>query len=42
MCKGYGKGKGKGQLGFGPLGVSMDRLERAVDKIYGRLSAKIV
>ena len=37
-----GKGKGKGQFGFGPLSVSMDRLERAVDKISGRLSAKIV
>ena len=36
------KGKGKGQLGFGPLSESMDKLERAVDKISGRLSAKIV
>ena len=36
------KGKGKGQLGFGPLSESMDKLERAVDKISGKLSAKIV
>ena len=33
---------GKGQFGLEPLSVSMDRMERVVDKIFGRLSAKIV